>query len=147
MDPEPLESLFANLTTLFPAEELLIATPNDTSGSAYPALRVISTQSTNAIWPLAATDFVNAVLAAKENEARAVLMLGPGADSLSPSALRDLATAVSDSTSDLAVPHYSLPPNAGLVNSAILYPLTRALFGSLFAWQTSSETRPSASFI
>jgi glucosylglycerate synthase len=130
MDSEQLESIFANLTTLFPTEELLIATPNDTSGTAYPALRVISTQSTNAVWPLAATDFANAIHAAKDNEARAVLMLGPGADSLSSSALRDLSTVVSDSTSDLAVPHYSLPPNAGLVNSAILYPLTRALFGS-----------------
>jgi hypothetical protein len=29
---------------------------------------------------------------------------------------------------DLAVPCYDLPPHAGLVNSAILYPLTRALF-------------------
>ena len=56
-------------------------------------------------------------------------MLGPGADSLSPSALRGLANRVSDSAFDLAVPHYSLPPNAGLVNSAIMYPLTRALFG------------------
>src|SRR6185503_14006747 len=35
-----------------------------------------------------------------------------------------------ESKSDLAVPHYSLPPNAGLVNSAIIYPLTRALFAS-----------------
>jgi hypothetical protein len=130
MGAEPLESLFANLTALFPAEELVIATPNDTSGTAYPTLRVIPTQGTNAVWPLAATDFVNAVHAAKENEARAILMLGPGADSLSASALRDLANAVSDSTFDLAVPHYSIPPNAGLVNSAILYPLTRALFGS-----------------
>jgi hypothetical protein len=130
MDSEPLENLLANLITVFPAEELLIATPNDTSGTANPALRVISTQATNAIWPLAATDFANAVHAAKENEARTVLMLGPGADSLSQSALRDLAVAVSDSASDLAIPHYSLPPNAGLVNSAILYPLTRALFGS-----------------
>src|SRR5579864_3491761 len=98
MAAESLDNLFANLTTLFPAEELLIATPNDTSGTAYPALRVISTQATNAGWPLAATDFANAVHAAKENEARAVLMLGPGADSLSASALRDLATAVSDSS-------------------------------------------------
>ena len=116
--------------SIFPAEDLLIATPNDTSGTTYPALRVISTQATNAVWPLAAADFVNAVNAAKENEARGVLMLGPGADSLSTTALRDLANAVSDSTFDLAVPHYSLPPSAGLVNSAILYPLTRALFGS-----------------
>ena len=120
MTAESLDNLFANLTALFPAEELVIATPNDTSGTAYlNGLRgVISTQATNAVWPLTATDFVNAVHAAKENEARAILMLGPGADSLSASALRDLANAVSDSTFDLAVPHYSLPPNAGLVNSA-----------------------------
>ncbi len=130
MDPESLENLFANLTALFPAEELLIATPNDTSGTAYPALRIIPTQATNAVWPLAATDFVNAIHAAREHEARAILMLGPGAESLSESALRDLAGAVSNSAVDLAVPHYSLPPNAGLVNSAILYPLVRALFGS-----------------
>jgi hypothetical protein len=31
---------------------------------------------------------------------------------------------------DLAVPRYTLPPNAGLINSAILYPLTRALFAT-----------------
>ena len=144
MAAEPLEGVFANLTALFPAEDLLIATPNDTSGTAYPSLRVISTQATNAVWPLAATDFLNAVNAAKESEARAVLMLGPGADSLSPSALRDLANAVSDSTFDLAVPHYSLPPNAGLVNSAILYPLTRALLGSRVRYPLSIDMAFSA---
>jgi hypothetical protein len=130
MDAEQLESVFANLTASFPADDLVIATPNDTTGTAFPALRIISTQATNAVWPIAASDFVSAFNAAKENEARAVLMLGPGADSLSAKALRDLANAVSDSAYDLAVPHYSLPPNAGLVNSAILHPLTRALFGS-----------------
>jgi glucosylglycerate synthase len=130
MAAESLENIFANLAALFPAEGVVIATPNDTTGTAYPTLRVVPTQATNAVWPIAATDFVNAVNAAKANEARAVLMLGPGADSLSVSALRDLAGAVSDATFDLAVPHYSIPPNAGLVNSAILYPLTRALFGS-----------------
>jgi glucosylglycerate synthase len=144
MAAESLEGLLANLTGLFPAEDLLIATPNDTSGTAYSSLRVISTQATNAVWPLAATDFLNAVNAAKESEARAVVMLGPGADSLSPSALRDLANAVSDSTFDLAVPHYSLPPNAGLVNSAILYPLTRALFGSRVRYPLSIDMAFSA---
>ena len=101
MDAESLENLFANLTALFPPEELLIATPNDTSGTAYPALRIVSTQATNAVWPLAAIDFANAAHAAKEHEARAILMLGPGAESLSESALRDLAGAVSNSTVDL----------------------------------------------
>ena len=130
MSAEQLESLFANLTASFSTDELMIATPNDTAGTAFSNLRIIATQATNAIWPIAASDFVNTYNAAKESEARAVLMLGPGADSLSPAALRDLANGVSDSSYDLAIPHYSLPPNAGLVNSAILYPLTRALLGS-----------------
>jgi len=130
MAAEQMESLLANLTTSFAADDLIVATPNDTTGTAFSSLRIVSTQATNAVWPIAASDFSHAFNAAKENEARAVLMLGPGADSLSPSALRDLANAVSDSPCDLAIPHYLLPPNAGLVNSAILYPLTRALFGS-----------------
>ena len=130
MAAEQLESVFANLTASFGAEDLVVATPNDTTGTAFSSLRVVSTQATNAVWPIAASDFVHAFQAAKENEARTVLMLGPGADSLSPAALRDMANAVSETTYDLAVPYYSLPPNAGLVNSAILYPLTRSLFGS-----------------
>ena len=130
MAAEQLESLFANLTTSFDTDDLVVATPNDTTGTKFPTLRVVSTQATNAVWPIAASDFINAFNAAKESEARAVLILGPGADSLSPVALRNMANAVSDSQFDLAIPHYSLPANAGLVNSAILYPLTRALFGS-----------------
>ena len=55
---------------------------------------------------------------------------GQGADSLSSLALRSLADAVTTASIDLAVPHYSLPPHAGLINSAILYPLTRAVFAS-----------------
>src|SRR5579859_3870873 len=111
MTAESLANLFTTLSEVFPAEGLLIATPNDTSGATYPGLRVISTQATNAIWPLAAADFMHAASAAKENGARGILMLGPGADSLSTAALRELANAVSDSAFDLAVPHYSLPPS------------------------------------
>ena len=57
-------------------------------------------------------------------------MLGSGAHSLKPQALRELADAVLSGTIDLAVPRYTLPPHAGLINSAILYPLTRALFAT-----------------
>lgn len=130
MPPEQLECIFENLATEFRGEELLVATTNDITGTSHPELRVLSVQATNAVWPIAAVDFVNAVHMAKENEAKAILMLGPGADSLSPAALRGMVNSISAGKSDLAVPHYSLPPNAGLVNSAIIYPLTRALFAS-----------------
>jgi hypothetical protein len=129
MSPEQFESILESLATEFQNEQLLVATPNDITGTAHPGLRVHSVQATNAVWPIAAVDFVNAVHMAKENEAKAIMMLGPGADSLRPAALRGLVNSISNGT-DLVVPHYSLPPNAGLVNSAIIYPLTRALFAS-----------------
>src|SRR6266704_1230617 len=130
MAPEQLETVFASLTAFFPADDLIIITPNESTGTGYANLRIIPTQATNAVWPLAAADFSNAYRVAKEHDARAILMLGPGSDSLSPSALRDLANGVLSSHLDLAVPDYTLPPHTGLVNSAILYPLTRALFAS-----------------
>ena len=95
-----------------------------------PNSRIVTIPPTGPSWTLTAADFVNAHQLADKNEARAILMLGPGAGSLSPFALRDLANAVLASSTDLALPCYDLPPHVGLINSAILYPLTRALFAS-----------------
>ena len=139
MSPEQLERILENLAAEFSGEELLVATANDPTGTAHPEIRIHPVQATNAVWPIAAVDFANAVHTAKENEAKAVLLLGPGADSLSPAALRGLVESVTESKSDLAVPHYSLPVNAGLVNSAIIYPLTRALFSSRVRFPLSIE--------
>jgi hypothetical protein len=125
-----METVFASLTACLPADEVLVATSNDAAGTAYPNLRIVPTPATNSVWPMAASDFLNAFLVAKEHEARGILMLGPGADSLSTAALRNLAGAAVSSSVDLAVPCYTLPANAGLVNAAILYPLTRSLFVS-----------------
>jgi hypothetical protein len=133
MAPEKLESLLTKLTTVFAAEELLIATPDATVPESYPGLRIVAMQAGGASWALTAVDFANARQLAQANEARAILMLGPESDSLSPSALRDLGNAIAAgvaSSADLAVPYYHLPPRAGLVNSAILFPLSRALFAS-----------------
>lgn len=130
MPQDELDIVLANLTASFPVADLLIATPNESAATPYPALRMISSQASNAVLPLIAADFVNANRLAQENDAQAILMLGPGASSLSTEALRNLANAAMSSSTDLAVPCYDLPPHAGLVNSAILYPLTRALFAS-----------------
>jgi len=133
MTPEQLEQVLANLTASFQAENLLIASPNAISDAiladAHPALRTIAAPANNPAWTLTAADFANAYQLAEKNEARAILMLGPESGSLGSPALRELANAAL-STTDLAIPCYDLPPHAGLVNSAILYPLTRALFAS-----------------
>ena len=94
------------------------------------SLRIVATPQSNAAWSIKPVDFVNAAQYGREHGARAILILGPEADSLSPLALRSLADAVLRASIDLAVPHYSLPSHAGLMNSAILYPLTRATFAS-----------------
>jgi hypothetical protein len=131
MLPEQLEGILSNLGPLaatLPADGLLVATPGDTTVESFPALRRISAPASKASWILTAADFVNVYQLAEKNHAQAILMLGPESASLSAEALQKLAGGVLNSSADLAVPCYSLPPRAGLVNSAILYPLTRALF-------------------
>lgn len=130
MTPDQSESVLANLSASFPAENLLVAAPETLPADAYPSLRFVPVPATNVAWTLTAADFVNAYHLAEENGARAILMLSPRYGLLSPSALRDLANAVLSSRVDLAVAYYDLPPRTGLVNSAILYPLSRALFAS-----------------
>jgi glucosylglycerate synthase len=130
MTPEHSESVLAKLTASFPTEDLLVASPDALSAGSYPSLRFVPAPAPSVSWTLTAADFVNAHHLAEANGKQAILMLSPGSESLSSSALCDLANAVLSSPADLAVPRYDLPPHAGLVNSAILYPLTRALFAS-----------------
>ncbi len=127
---EQFESVLSKLSGLFPPEDLLIATQNGFAPESYPSLRLIPAPITNTAWTLTAADFVNAYELAKHHDARNILVLGPECGSLSPAALRQLTNAVVSGTLDLALPHYHLPANAGLVNSAIIYPLTRALFAT-----------------
>jgi hypothetical protein len=130
MTPEELADVLANLTSFHPADGLVIATPDAAATDSWPDLRIVTVPSAPSSWTLTASDFINAYQLAEENQARAILILGPGSSSLRPSALSDLSGAVISPSTDLAVPCYDLPPHAGLINSAILYPLTRALFVS-----------------
>jgi hypothetical protein len=128
MAPEQLDSLLEKLTQSLPPEELIVATPDQPMVEAYPSLRIVPSPATTTTWSFTATDFVSAHQLAQKHEARAILMLGPESNSLTSSSLYELANAAVSGSVDLAMPCYDLPPNAGLVNSAILYPLTRALF-------------------
>jgi hypothetical protein len=129
--PRPqLEAVLANLSVSLPSENLLVATPQAIAAESFPTFRFVASPDAKPSWILTAADFANALQLAQKSSARAILMLGPESASLSSSGLRDLANAVTNSPTDLAVPCYDLQPRAGLVNSSILYPLTRALFSS-----------------
>ncbi|HVZ84446.1 MAG TPA: hypothetical protein VG893_12300, partial [Terracidiphilus sp.] len=81
-------------------------------------------------WTLTAADFVNVCQIAEKNSARALLLLGQECVSINAAGLRDFGQAVLNGAADLVVPCYSLQPLAGLLNSSILYPLSRALFAN-----------------
>jgi hypothetical protein len=130
MPVEQFKGVLVNLENAFSAKDVIVATPNELPAEAPASLRIVPTPPSNSLWMLKPADFIGAAQSGLEHEAKAILILGPGADSLNSLALRDLANAVLTTSLDLAMPHYSLPPHAGLINSAILYPLTRAVFAS-----------------
>jgi glucosylglycerate synthase len=130
MPADQFKGVLANLETVFPATNTLVATQNPRPADVATNLRIVQTPQSNPLWMLKPGDFIEAAECATDHEAKAIVMLGPGADSLNSLALRSLADAVLSASIDLAVPYYALPPHAGLINSAILYPLTRAVFAS-----------------
>ena len=130
MPAEEFEGVILNLSEAFSAETLIVATQNEHAANGNSPMRVVRVPQSSTTWTLKPADFVNAYEIAREHNVRGIVMLGPGANSLSPLALRGLADAVLNASIDLATPHYALPPNTGLINSAIIYPLTRALFAA-----------------
>ena len=130
MPAEQRESVLANLAAAYPQQEMLVASPDPQPEEMRPWLRFIPAPASKVNWTLTAADFVSAFQLAEKNQARAILMLGPESGALSVGELRSLARAVLSDQIDLALPCYALPPYAGLFNSALLYPLTRALFAS-----------------
>jgi glucosylglycerate synthase len=129
---EAFETTLSNIALAFPGETVLVATPD--TAPQLPAdspLRLIPytpTTVSSSPWILTAADYLNAFKLAQENRATTSLLLGAESQSLQPDAIRALAKSAL--TADLTVAHYDLKPREGLVNSAILYPVTRALFGT-----------------
>ena len=133
LDHDSFELLLANLAAAFPGQTLTLASPDTPPGTdATGPIRIVGyhpAAPTTGGWTLTAADFLNAHELARQHNSHAILLLGDGAQTLAPRALQALAAAVLGASAGLAAPNYDLPPNAGLVNSAILYPLSRALFG------------------
>lgn len=131
--PMPSEQLTATINVLrdsLPATPFLVATPSDAALPSDLENSIISTPATNSSWPLSAADFVKAWEIAEQRNLQAILILGPESGPHLSDGLCNLASAVLDWNTDLAMPCYELPTHAGLVNSAILFPLIRALFAS-----------------
>ena len=139
--PDALQATLTNLALAFPgqagANKIFVALPDAgdpaLGNSSFPNLHLLpysaTTTSISEMF-LTAADYLNAFKMAQDSRATACLVLGPESQSLSPDSIRAMAASVIGGATDLAVPRYDLGPNEGLVNSAILYPVSRALYGA-----------------
>jgi hypothetical protein len=129
---EAFDATLANLALAFPGQTVLVATPDTVpllpAENPIRLLPYAPTAVSATPWILTAADYFNTYKLAQENHAPACLLLGAESQSLHPEAIRALAKSALQT--DLTLAHYDLGPREGLVNAAILYPVTRALFGT-----------------
>ncbi|MBB5056622.1 hypothetical protein HDF16_001307 [Granulicella aggregans] len=134
---EALEATLGRLSLAFIGNNITVSTPDlgaeaaKSLGQDFANLEIVSDDLTApppSGWLLSAADFVSLYKTLQEHDAAACLLLGPEAQTLRVEAMRALASAIS-SGGDLAVPRYATGSREGLVNSALLYPVSRAIFG------------------
>ena len=96
---ESIDLLLENLAAAFPGESLVVATADASASTASGSIQLVTyappAPSTGG-WTLTAADFLNAYELASQHEAKAVLLLGSEAQSLTPDALRRLANSILD---------------------------------------------------
>ncbi len=135
LPPGGLATVLAHLAQAFPRASLLVASPDAPEGAAaaYDGITLLpynASLATQGGFVLTAAEYVNTLRTAREAGASGCLLLGPEAQSLEPVALQRLVAPVAAGEADLVVARYAAGAREGLVNSAILYPLTSALFGA-----------------
>lgn len=135
LPPDALERTLANVAAAFPTQAIKVATPDPVPPNIADSARFRAFTYTPAVqspggWVLTAADFLNTYKLVQEQGASGCLLLGPEAQTIAPQALAALSSGLLSGSTDLTTPRYTLGPRDGLVNSAILYPVTRAVFGT-----------------
>jgi hypothetical protein len=130
------------IASAFPGESVTVATPFVPSDPTpwthlqlVPWPPEITRDQAGSDWVLAATDFTASasLLQSTHADIKVILLLSataPEATLPDPSLIRALADGIRNSSIDLVLPRYAPTPTNALVNSALIYPLTRALFGA-----------------
>ncbi len=134
---DAVEATLGNISVAFSGQEVAVSLADSSAEAVdglnrrYPNLHLLVEKPEAAHasgWVLTSADFFNVFKTAKESGSSGCLLLGPESYSLGADALHALGAAVAGG-SDLVVPHYEAGPREGLVNSALLYPVSRAIFG------------------
>ncbi len=140
LTPDALLLTLSHVQAAFPHEHVLVATPDpeapDYVRTELPSPGLVTllpytpSVTSDTGWLPTAADYVNLYKVARDSGAATCLMLGAESQSLTPAALSALSSGVRGGAADLAMPHYELGAREGLVNSAMLFPVSHALFGA-----------------
>jgi hypothetical protein len=130
---EEMSAVRDALHASLPQQQLLLAAPGfaetEHNNHGVIDLNYPYASQRDGSWLLTASDYLTASQLAIDRRTTATLMLGAEATSLSSMALQELAATILSGNADFAVPRYDTGPHDALVSSALLYPLTNALFG------------------
>ena len=86
-------------------------------------------ESTNTIFVQTAGSYLSAYDLLREHSSNCCVLLGAEGETLDVDGLRLMVEAILSGRADLAMPRYALGPEQGLLNSAMLSPLSRAIYG------------------
>jgi hypothetical protein len=122
-------------------------TPDPSNGVRLVAREVAAVASATAPW-LGQPAVYAALLAEAESlGANACVILNPDLAAFTPAAVDALVRPILESESDLAMPLYRAGRFDGLLNQAILAPVTRALYGKRVRYPLAQDFAVSAGFL
>jgi len=97
-------------------------------------------------WPYVARTYADLGRLAGEHQASVILLLGQDAGSLNPEAVPALIDAILSENVDLAVPLYHAGRYEALLNTAVLHPLIRTLYGARIRYPLAADMAFSTRF-
>ena len=129
LPPEAVSSTLRELAMAFPGESVVLARADAEPESAGGSETLIYGSPRSQLgWVLVAGDYAAAATVVGDRTFSGVILMGTETISSNPDLLHGFAAQL-HAGADLVLPRFTVGPHDGLVNSALLYPMTRALFG------------------
>ncbi|GAC1359563.1 MAG: hypothetical protein NVSMB3_07120 [Acidobacteriaceae bacterium] len=132
--PDALETTLDHIAEALPDVSVRVVAPglSTTAESEHGPITLVPytpAVASSSPWILTAADYLNLYELVRRHGAEICVILGSEAQTVQPQAIRALVDAAL-ANADLVTPRYDLRAREGLVNSAILYPVSRALYGA-----------------
>lgn len=129
-----MEALTANVLRVHPHAEFFVAYPGYTlqaedTARPYRTVGYATAPEARVVWLYTADDYRRMQALVTQYECTCCVMLGSEGQSIDPGTLASMIDTIVSEGCDLVLPRYDIGPDEGLITSAMLYPLTRSIYG------------------